>query len=329
MDYQQQFSCMSTKKLKVLQSVRSQAEQAAQGLVDSAAEQEVAVVAKVSIFPVSEFPGWATTLAKALCENPELAKEPNHRLAAVIEANEGKSGFNPKVISKNLSAAQQSYAADILREHGYRVTDLFKGTDIKRIVLDGVGSSQSGKDSATAFFADGVSIDGKVYQYRQRNTTPTGMPWNDLCIRIAGVEVPLQTVLTLRNVGIGQFQLKDAAAKAFASTEQTVRRQQKLDREPKVHRSVAELSKAVRDNQWPHTADHYTNSELGILIKTWCSVVTKARDRDAPLLELLDALPNNPAMLKALEQFARRPSAEAANEGNAFVPANDDGAMAA
>jgi len=326
---------MSSKKLKVLQSVRSQAEQAAQGLVDSAAEQEVAVVAKVSIFPVSEFPGWATTLAKALCENPELAKEPNHKLAAVIEANEGKTGFNPKVISKDLSAAQQSYAADILREHGYRVTDLLKGTDIKRIVRAGVAPERHSRDSATVFFADGVSINGKVYKYRQRKTTPTGMPWNDFCIRISGAEVPLQAALTLRNVGIGEFLLKDAAAKEFARTEQTVRRQE-LDRKGKTHRSLSELSKVVRDSQRQHTADQYSNSELGVLIKTWCAVVTRARDRDATLLELLDALPNNPAMLEALRDFVAKSddAEELALSRCECVPlmseaANEDGALAA
>lgn len=310
---------MSYKKESVLRSVRNKTEQFSKELTDSAAQQGVDLVTKVAVFPASDFPVWATTLAKALCENPDLAKEPNHKVATIIEAKEGKTGFNPKILSKKLSAGQQARAADVLREHGYRVTDLVKGTDIKRIVLNGVGPGTGGMDAPTVFFADGVSIDGKVYKYRQRNTTPTGLPWNDLCIRMAGAEIPLHSVLTLRGVGISEFQLKDAAAKEFARTEQTVRRQE-LDREPKVARSVSQLAKVVRESQQPHAADHYSISELGVLIKTWCAVVTKARDRDATLLELLDSLPNNPVMLKALEQFAGRTLDEAAN---------DDGAMAA
>jgi len=317
--------------IKTLQAVRQQAQEAIDTLTDSAEAHGVPIVGKVTVFLKSEFPNWATTLATALCENPGLAKATNQELVAAIEAKEGKRGFNPKLMSKKLSANQQRLAAEVLTKNGYRATELSKGTDIKRIVRDGV-TSDTPVNGSTVFFADAISIDGKVYKYRQRNTTPTGMPWNDLCIRMAGTEVPLHVVLTLRGVGIGRFQLEDTAANEFASTEQTVRRQQ-LDREPKVHRSVSELSKVVSDTQRPHTADHYSNNELGVLIKTWCAVVTRARDRDASLLELLQAIPNNPEMLKALEQFAGRRGAEAANEGNGFVPANDfyndDGALAA
>jgi hypothetical protein len=39
--------------------------------------------------------------------------------AAVIEARSGRTGFNPKLISKDLSNLQRSYATNVLRQHGY------------------------------------------------------------------------------------------------------------------------------------------------------------------------------------------------------------------
>ena len=308
---------MYNEKLAVLEAARQETERVAQEQVAIAAAQGVEAVAKVVVFPVSEFPNWATTLAKALCKNPELANEANHKLAAVIEEYEGKVGFNPKIISKKLSAQQQSYAADVLRRHGYEVAGLTTGTDIKRIVQ---GADRSSRPAPTMFFADAVSIDGKTYRYRARNTTATGMPWNDLCIRIGGVEVPLGTLLTLRNIGIGEFQQKDEAAKKFASTEQTVNRQA-LDREPSTPRSLANLAKIVEKTQRPSiNPKEYTSSELGELVRTWFYNVTVPHGGYKCLAGLMDELSENPPMREALKQFTTRPHEAAAN---------DDGSIAA
>ncbi|SDO83519.1 hypothetical protein SAMN04488595_102454 [Ralstonia sp. 25mfcol4.1] len=308
---------MYNEKLAVLESVRTETERVAKEQVAIAASQGVEAVAKVVVFPVSEFPNWATTLAKILCQNPELAKEPNHKLSILIEEHEGKTGFDPKIMSRKLSAQQQSYAADILGRHGYEAAGLVTGTDIKRIVKGGDSSSQP---EPTKFFADGVSIDGTTYKYRQRNTTPTGTPWNDLCIRVGGVEVPLVTLLKLRNISIGEFQQLDDEAKRFASTEQTVKRQE-LDREPRTPRSIANLATVVeRTQRRSINPDEYTSSELAELVRTWFYNVTVKMGGYPCLAGFVDELSKNPEMREVLRQFATRPQEAAAN---------DDGAIAA
>ncbi|WP_422647984.1 hypothetical protein OJJOAM_002201 [Cupriavidus sp. H18C1] len=300
---------MYNEKLAVLESVRTETERVAQEQVAIAASQGVEAVAKVAVFPVSEFPNWATTLAKILCKNPELAKEPNHKLASLIEQYEGKTGLAPKIMSKKLSAPQVSYVAEILRSHGYEVTGLVKGTDIKRIV-DG----KSSPPSPTIFFPDAVSIDGTIYRYRERRTTPTGTPWNDLCIRIGSAEVPLVTVLKLRNISIGEFQQLDDAAKRFAETQQTVRRQE-LDKERECPRSLSHLAKVVeRTQRRSAKPNEYTSSELAELMRTWHHTITIEKGGQPSFSDLMLELPDNPEMLSALRRFAGRPQDLAAND---------------
>jgi hypothetical protein len=232
---------MSTTKAKILQDSRKQSEVFSQALKDDAAKKGVELVTRVSVFPVSQFPDWPTKLAEALCQDPTLADQPNQKLVSVLEARSGKTGFNLTAFSKPLSASQRNYASEVLRQHGYSPANMIKGTDIKRIVRDQVRGPAKSQE-ATVFFADGLSIDGRTYQYRQRNTTPTGNAWQDFCIRIRGAETPLHTVLVLRNVSIGEFQNKDEAAMMFASEEQKTKRQQ-LNREAKVHRGMPRLVK--------------------------------------------------------------------------------------
>lgn len=307
---------MYQERLSVLKTVRSEAERAAQEQVDIAATQGVEVVAKVLVFPVSEFPDWATTLAKLLCKKPELAKEANHKLAALIEEHEGKTGFNPKIMSRDLSEKQRSYAADVLLSHGYDIAGLTTGTDIKRIVN---GGDRSSRPAPTLFFADAVSIDGTTYKYRQRNTTPTGTPWNDLCIRIGGVEVPLVTVLKLRNISIGEFQQLNKAALEFASAEQTVNRQA-LDRQPSTPRSVANLAKVVEKTQRRSIdPSEYTSSEFAELVRTWFYNVTVPLSGYRCVAGLLDELTKNPVMREALRKFATRPQEPAANDDESIA----------
>jgi hypothetical protein len=310
---------MSRKTAKIVQAVRSQAEEVAKELTETAAKQDVKLVAKVSVVPASNFPDWPTKLAEALCDNPALAGQTNQQLASVIEARSGRTGFNTSLMSKDLSQGQQAHAAAILREHGYSTATLVKGTDIKRIVKDQVREETPeavATKISTVFFPDGVAIDGKTYKYRQRNNTPTGLPWNDLCIRLAGVEIPLCSVLKLRGVGIGEFQLKDAAAKEFASTEQTVRRQE-LDREPKTARTLSELAKVASETRRKVNRGEYTGSQLGELVRTWFYNITVEQGKYVCIGDLLNAMDTNPEILRAMEAFASQSYDDAANDGEA------------
>jgi hypothetical protein len=231
-------------------SAQAQADVFLQTLTDTAAAKGVALVARGSVVAASQFPDWPTKLAEALCADPSLAGQSNQTLAAVIEARSGKTGFNTKLLSKTLSNLQRSYAVGVLERYGYATASLAKGTDIKRIVRDNVrvatpeALEASTVEIKTTFYADGLSIDSRPYQYRQRQTTPTGNPWYDFCVRIGGSDTPLQMVLVLRGVGISEFRQKDEAAQAVATPEQAQRRS-KLDREAKEHRSLAGLRSAA------------------------------------------------------------------------------------
>jgi hypothetical protein len=166
-----------------VQSAQAQADAFLQALTDTAAAKGVALVARGSVVAASQFPDWPTKLAEALCADPSLAGQSNQTLAAVIEARSGKTGFNSKLLSKTLSNLQRSYAVGVLERHGYATATLAKGTDIKRIVRDNVrvatteALEASTVEIKTTFYADGLSIDSRPYQYRQRQTTPTGNPW--------------------------------------------------------------------------------------------------------------------------------------------------------
>ncbi|TCG02051.1 hypothetical protein BZM26_02635 [Paraburkholderia strydomiana] len=307
---------MSSVNFNIAQSVHKQATEAAEKLTEAAAKQGVNLVAKVSVVPASNFPDWPTKLAEALCQDPRLAAQPNEALVSAIEARSGRTGFNAKLISKDLSKGQLAFVSEILRQHGYSSATLKKGTDIKRIVREQLRDDTPATNQPTVFFADGVAIDGKTYKYRQRNTTPTGLPWYDLCLRIAGVEVPLQIVLKLRGVSIGEFRLKDEAAQEFARSEQTVRRRE-LDREPQTARSLYELAKVVREGHQKVVPGEYTGSQLAELIRTWFYNVTVKQGGYVCLADLLNSMEENPEFVTALEAFACRSYGEAANDEDA------------
>lgn len=200
----------------------------------------------VKVILDSKFPYWATTLATMLCTKPELANLSNEKLVALIENDKGETGLHHSILSKKLSAVQRDLAGEILRKHGYATDTLVKGTDIKRIVKNNI-RTETEKDDGVVFFADGVSIDETMYKYRQRDVTPSGNPWYDFCIRVAGNDTPLQTVLKIRGISIGDFQKRDEAARKFASTEHTVKRQQ-LDRQPVKSRAIQKLIAASTKN---------------------------------------------------------------------------------
>ncbi|CAG9183234.1 hypothetical protein [Cupriavidus pinatubonensis] len=201
----------------------------------------------IKIIPDSKFPNWATTLAKMLCTKPELANLGNKELVALIENDKGETGLNHTILSKDLSAVQRHLAGEILRKHGYATDTLIKGTDIKRIVKNNIRTERL-MDDGVIFFADGLSINGKRYQYKQRECTPAGNPWMDFCIRMSGQDIKLKNVLILREIGIGEFQKRDEAARDAADPDQLARRQ-KLDREPKQTRRLTKFISADSPNR--------------------------------------------------------------------------------
>lgn len=225
---------------------------------------------RIKVIPESQFAMWATTLATMLCANPKLAHRTNEQLAALIESECGKTGFNHTIISKKLSAGQRHFAGEILRKHGYATDTLVKGTDIKRIVKDDVRTDAL-KDDGVVFHADGLSIFGRPYKYKQRESTPTGKPWTDFSIRMSGQDIKLQNFLFLREIGINDFLNRDEAACAIATPEQAERRK-KLDRQPEQSRR---LSKLVR-------VDNPKNERLTTAIsdyKAWPRDIIDSDDR--------------------------------------------------
>ena len=234
----------TTNSRAAVQTARAQTEEFLRDLTDAASADGVALVARGSVVAASQFPDWPTKLAEALCADPSMAEQSNNELASVIEAKSGKLGFNTKLFSKDLSSLQRSYASGVLSAHGYAVTTLVKGTDIKRIVKEQlrVGTPEAleaaTKQVKTVFHADGIALGERMYKYRQRQTVPTGSPWYDFCIRIGGTDTPLYSVLVLRGVGIGEFLVKDEAALEAATPEQRGKRKS-LEREPQRHRGKA------------------------------------------------------------------------------------------
>lgn len=195
--------------------------------------------ALVKVIPESRFPMWATTLARMLCANPALASFTNQQLSILIENDNGEAGFNSSIMSKKLSVGQRHHAGEVLRNFGYATDTLKTGTDIKKIIKNNI-RTEAPKDDGVIFYADGLSISGRFYHYKQRENTPTGNPWTDFSIRMYGQDINLQAILYLKNIGIGEFVNRDAIACANATPEQMVRRR-KLDREPKQSRGLKKI----------------------------------------------------------------------------------------
>lgn len=209
-----------------------------------------ALKSRVKVFPEAQFPFWATILATTLCESPDLANLTNGELAKIIKDGNGNGGFDASIISKKLSEMQHRLVSNILQNHGYATDSLKNGTDIKRIVRENVRSASADHDGVICF-ADGIEIDGKRYSYRQRSTTPTGRAWNDFAIRVAGHDTPVQVILVIRNINIGEFLTRDENAINRATPEELERRSN-LNREAKTaktERLVKKLQLAAAKSQ--------------------------------------------------------------------------------
>jgi hypothetical protein len=223
--------------------VAKQMNKYAEELLDNV-ESGDSLKALIRVIPESRFPKWATTLASLLCSNPELANNTNKDLAALIANEDGEYGLDYTIISKKLSAGQRHLVVEILQNHGYATDTLRNGTDIKTIVKNNI-RTESPKDDGVIFYADGLSILGKRYSYRQRPVTPDGTPWHDFCVRLAGDDTSLKAVLAARGIGINGFINRDEAACASASPEEAARRH-KLDRPAKEPRRLAKGAKAAK-----------------------------------------------------------------------------------
>lgn len=213
----------------------------------STVKSGVRLSATIRVGLESKFPKWASTLARILCGSPQLAELTNKQLAALIKNDDGETGFDPSIISKRLAVGPRHYAGDILRTFGYATDTLITGTDIVKIVRRNI-RTETLKDDGVVFRAAGVEINGTNYFYRQRATTPTGQPWNDLSIRISGHDTPLKVILKVRNIGINEFVSRDEAAQRVASPDDVARRA-KLNRAPQTSRHLKKLKTANTTSQ--------------------------------------------------------------------------------
>jgi len=186
--------------------------------------------------------GWAAVFAELLVTTPSKAKLKNATLAALLTEHMALSrAFDPKRFSKPLSRKASDEAAAILSAHGYRGA-VRKGSDIKCAVLG--GKEVAGR---VRYTATGIEIDGRAHKYKQRERMATGLPHNDLAIRIAGADVPLVAALALLGVSVGEFMSGDATAVARATPEELAKRAEVLS-PAKVAKSLRELQEAVRES---------------------------------------------------------------------------------
>ncbi|BEU67031.1 hypothetical protein MAFF301069_15860 [Ralstonia pseudosolanacearum] len=186
--------------------------------------------------------GWVVFLTEMLCAEPALAGQGNGALAAELTTRMGLSAaFDPKRFSKPIPSHLLSQVRTILSGHGYDGASVATGSGIKRAVKGG-GETKS----RVQFTATSITIGRRSYQYRRRERAPTGLPHNDFSIRIAGMDTPMVVVLTLLDIGLGEFMEADAAAVARATQEALAKRSQ-LARSGKVAKSVRELQETMQE----------------------------------------------------------------------------------
>jgi hypothetical protein len=258
---------------------------------------------KVKVFPESRIPYWASILASKLCTSPELAKLTNNALAQIIGDEAGGERFDPTIISKPLSANQLFYVREILRNHGYATDTLVKGTDIKRIVKNKIRTEVE-NDGSTKFFADAIEIDGVRHKYKIRRN-PTGPRHSDLTIRSYGSDVPLMTVLKLRNINIGAFTTQDELARQFAAHEHTVTRPEPLD-SINANKSFERFIESTRNRVREVDPDYYTGTQLFETMRTWYFGLSPARQKMSSFNEFWTEMKTNPTFITALQEFVTK-----------------------
>ncbi|VVD91454.1 hypothetical protein PHO31112_01643 [Pandoraea horticolens] len=223
--------------------------------------------------------GWEIELASMLCECPEHCRLNNAELAILVAKRMGlPAPLSSKRFSKPMSQKSITEVQRILAEHGKDGSTVAAATDIKRAL------TRTKRESPTEFLAAGCKLDGRLYKYRRRERAATGKPHNDLCIRIAGADVPLIAVLALRGISIGQFIAADAKALSQCAPEDLAERESSV-RPARIAKSLRELQECVRQT----AADHLA-----------------LRTRTAEILSRNPFLPEGAAMASAFIQ-SRRP----------------------
>lgn len=257
---------------------------------------------KVDVFPTSRFPKWATTLASILCKNPDLANLTNEKLAALIENDDGETGLDHTTLSRKLSAEQHLLVCEILRDHGYSVDTLRKGTDIKKIIKNNVRTA-SLNDSATKFYHDSIEIDGRIYKYKLRRNA-NGNRLLDFSIRMCGCDVPLVVVLKLRGVNANEFTTKDELACEFAAQEHTVIQSASNDNLKPL--SLEKLIDYTNNRERDVDPNNYTGTQLFEVMRTWYFGFSPARQKMATFHDFFVEMKSNPTFVDAVRKFVNK-----------------------
>lgn len=241
-------------------ATRSNMEQVAAAASSKAAQYGHSISIKTAVYQNDGSYEWPSTLACMVCESPSLANGKNADIARALTVRLGmEKPFAVAKLSKPLSDAAKKMVRPILAEHGYETSDITTGTDIVRIVRNNVRSGAAVPQTITTkFYADRVELDGRCFQYRQRDRVPTGHAWHDLSLRltigVAGVDVPLAAVLKLRNIGIGEFIQADESAIANGSPDEIARRHD-VSRGGRAHPRASRLMQAAACAAGPSVVD--------------------------------------------------------------------------
>ncbi|WP_156965836.1 hypothetical protein [Paraburkholderia bannensis] len=242
-------------------ATRSNMERTALAASSKAAEYGHSISIKTAVYQNDGSYEWPTTLARMVCESPGLAHSKNAEIARILTGRlEMAKPFPVAKLSKPLSEAAKKMVRPILAEHGYETSDITTGTDIVRIVRNNVRSGAAVPQTITTkFYADRIELDGRSFQYRQRDRVPTGHAWHDLSLRltigVAGVDVPLAAVLKLRNIGIGEFIQADETAIANGTADEIARRRQ-INQVGRAHPTALRLVQGTIPSDGENVAAH-------------------------------------------------------------------------
>lgn len=193
----------------------------------SAAADGVSVAVSSTVHIDDGAKNYATVLATALCDRPDLASGTREDMGQLITtAMKLSRPFNPARLSRALSIRAKGLVSTILHRYGYNTATLINGLDIRDIVRAGTDALPSDEHAIrTRFEIDGVWLGAKWYPYERYATYETGCPWYRMGIRFAGDLIQLKTVLAMRDIGVSQFMELDKAAYGRATADQINKRE--------------------------------------------------------------------------------------------------------
>jgi hypothetical protein len=241
-----------------------------------------------------------------LCAQPELASTPNDELMRLVSE---RLGLNVQLsgnrLSKDLSSRAKQFVHKVLAEHGFDGAGVEKGTDSKRVVKNNLRLNQENKCSiSTMFEADGIVLDGRKYQYRLRERTATGLPWNDFCIRMSGSDVPLMAVLTLRGINLGSFKAADDAVCKRAGLDAAQRREA-ITRAPGRQSRTKHIHELLRASA--EADENFGGSEHARMARLWWDELSLTKRESASywaMVRFINGIAADPAKVgDALERL--------------------------